>query len=313
MGWYNLVKHFKKYPADKAPLTVLDLFSGTGGFSLGLERAGLKTIAFCEIENYPTRVLNKNWPEVPVFPDVKELNGHEFKGSVDIVCGGFPCQDISFMGSGAGITGDRSGLWGEMCRVIRDVRPKYAIMENVSALLNRGLGDVLRDLAAIGYDAEWYCIPASALGAPHRRDRIWIVAYPADEQRWSGTDQGGDGGGIRVAAENRGCGFAETGSNENVANSTGVRLQGVRASRNEKPSPLVGKRLFNSYRNGGRKREWTSEPELGRVAYGVSNGVDRIKALGNAVVPQIPEMIGLAILRLEEDKKRAGRLKPALL
>ena len=298
-------------------MKVLDLFSGIGGFSLGLERAGMQTVGFCEFDKHAQSILKKHWPDAPIHNDVRLLDGRQLRGTIDVVCGGFPCQDLSSAGKQEGFDGDRSSLYVEMLRIISECRPRYAIFENVTGLLagdsGRWFAEFLYDLAAIGYDAEWYCIPASALGAPHRRDRIWIVAYPADEQRWSGTDQGGDGGGIRVAAENRGCGFAETGSNENVANSTGVRLQGVRASRNEKPSPLVGKRLFNSYRNGGRKREWTSEPELGRVAYGVSNGVDRIKALGNAVVPQIPEMIGLAILRLEEDKKRAGRLKPALL
>ena len=158
-------------------LTVLDLFSGIGGFSLGLERTGgFRTVAFCEIDPYCRKVLNKHWPEVPCYDDIRELRlPTEF---ADVVCGGFPCQDISTAGKGAGITGERSGLWVEMCRVIGEVRPRYAIVENVSALLGRGLGTVLGDLAQIGYDAEWHCIPASAVGAPHRRDRIWIVAYP---------------------------------------------------------------------------------------------------------------------------------------
>lgn len=161
-----------------AQLTVLDLFSGIGGFSLGLERTnGFKTIGFCEIEPYPRAVLAKHWPNVPCYTDVRTLTGIY----ADVICGGFPCQDISVAGKGAGLSGERSGLWFEFHRLIKEVRPKYAIIENVSALRSRGLDEVLRSLTEIGYDAEWHCIPASAVGAPHRRDRVWIVAYPPND------------------------------------------------------------------------------------------------------------------------------------
>ena len=156
-------------------LRVLDLFSGIGGFSLGLERTGgFETVAFCEIEEFPRRVLEKHWPEVPCHDDVRTLNVEP--GIADVVCGGFPCQDISNAGERAGISGERSGLYREMVRTIRVVRPRYAVMENVAALLHRGLGEVVGDLAEIGYDAEWHCLPAGHFGASHERDRIWIIA-----------------------------------------------------------------------------------------------------------------------------------------
>jgi DNA (cytosine-5)-methyltransferase 1 len=168
-------------------LRVLDLFSGIGGFSLGLERTGgFKTVAFCEIEPFPRRVLAKHWPEVPCYHDVRELTADQLAADgigIDVICGGFPCQDISFAGKGAGLAGERSGLWSEYARLIGELQPRYAIVENVSALLSRGLADVLGDLAALGYDAEWHCIPASAVGAPHRRDRIWIIAH-ANGSEW---------------------------------------------------------------------------------------------------------------------------------
>ena len=160
-------------------MRVLDLFSGIGGFSLGLERAGFETVAFCEIDKKCHKVLNKHWPDVPIFEDVCTLTKEllDERGiTVDVICGGFPCQDISLAGKGAGIEGERSGLWTEYARIISELRPKFVIVENVAALLSRGLDRVLGDLAEIGYDAEWHCIPASAVGAPHRRDRIWIVA-----------------------------------------------------------------------------------------------------------------------------------------
>ena len=164
---------------EKNPkLRVLDLFSGilVGGFSLGLERTGgFVTVAFCEIEPFPRKVLAKHWPGVPCYHDVTTA---EFVGPVDVVTAGFPCQDISFAGEGAGLTGSRSGLFWHVLRAVRMVgRPKL-VLENVAALLARGLGTVLGALAQIGYDTEWHCIPASYAGARQLRDRVWIVADP---------------------------------------------------------------------------------------------------------------------------------------
>lgn len=167
-------------------MRVLDLFSGIGGFSLGLERAGMKTVAFCEIEEYPCKVLTKHWPDIPIYNDVRELTYDRLRADgitgIDVITGGFPCQDISLAGKQAGIDGERSGLWSECARLLREIRPRYAIFENVTALISGERGKwferVLWDISQVGYDAEWHCIPASAVGAPHRRDRVWIICYP---------------------------------------------------------------------------------------------------------------------------------------
>lgn len=240
-------------------MNVLDLFSGIGGFSLGLERAGMKTVAFCEIEEFPRKVLAKHWPDVPIYEDVRELSRDRLESDgvarIDVICGGFPCQDISVAGKGAGLAGERSGLWTEFARLIGEIRPRYAIVENVAALLGRGLGEVLGDLAEIGYDAEWHCIPASYVGAPHRRDRVWIVAYPqreGREGRETARDNGKDWKKPRL---------------EQLAGCCGVS-----------------------------RRSWATEPAVGRVVDGLPSRVDRLKGLGNAVVPQIPELIGRAIM-----------------
>ena len=161
-------------------MRVLDLFSGIGGFALGLERAGMHTVAFCECEPFCQAVLRKHWPQVPIYDDVRNLTAVRLRTDgiePNVICGGFPCQDLSIAGKGA-------GLWREFARIIGEVRPRYVIVENVAALLGRGIARVLGDLAALGFDAEWHCIPACAVGAPHRRDRVWIIAYASSEGRW---------------------------------------------------------------------------------------------------------------------------------
>lgn len=156
-------------PAPGRKLRLLDLFSGIGGFSLGLERSGgFRTVAFCEIEPFPRRVLAKHWPGVPIYHDIRTLTADLLARDgigVDAICGGFPCQDISLAGKGAGIAGTRSGLWSEYARIVGELRPRVVVVENVTALLIRGLDRVLGDLAALGYDAQWHCIPASYVGA----------------------------------------------------------------------------------------------------------------------------------------------------
>jgi len=160
------------------PLTVGSLFSGIGGLELGLERAGFKVIWQCERDPYARKVLAKHWPNIPCYDDVRTLNASTVERP-DVLCGGFPCQDISSAGKGAGLAGERSGLWWEFFRLIRDLGPKYALLENVAALTYRGLGDILGYLSEIGYDTEWSELSACALGAPHVRRRLFIMAYPA--------------------------------------------------------------------------------------------------------------------------------------
>ena len=159
----------------------LSLFAGIGGFDLGLERAGWQCVGQVEIDQFCRRVLAKHWPNVVRFEDVREVTGELIRercGDVDAVVGGFPCQDISFAGGGLGLDGARSGLWRELYRIICELRPRIALMENVAALLTRGLGRVLADLASIRYDAEWSIVSACSMGLPHMRQRLFIVAYP---------------------------------------------------------------------------------------------------------------------------------------
>jgi DNA-cytosine methyltransferase len=426
---------------------VLDLFSGIGGFSLGLESTGgFETIAFCEVEKYPLEVLNKHWPNVPVYNDIKELTYEKLKEDnlvPDVITGGFPCQDISCAGKGKGIKAERSGLWSEMFRLIRDVRPTWAIIENVSTLRSKGLTLVLQNLSSIGYYAEWHCIPASAIGANHQRDRIWIVAHPYSKRdesfireeisRWkneatpnpkfSSRSERGDSLFNNISAEEVGNTDSEqvkllfnggsvegstkatpkgelhssdTGSNrpKDMANSnnTGNRTSkcgdmsedgtkthegqdGDTQSRSSRLSTEMAdsdsqrwgrghfegcadgeRKLLQGEQEGGKvgsetegccelrgvsQRDidmantsscqgdgyefdsgdgrpttqtlfgnrssvprtspwWEVEPSVGRVAHGIPKRVDRLKCLGNSVVPQIPQMIGYQILEIDK-------------
>lgn len=271
-------------------LKVLDLFSGIGGFSLGLERTGgFDTVAFCEIDPAARRVLKKHWPHVPIYGDVTQLKGSDV-GAVDVICGGFPCQDLSTAGKGAGLAGARSGLWFEYHRLIAETRPKWVLIENVSVLRARGLEQVLSGLTEIGYDAEWHCIPAAAVGASHRRDRVWIVAYPASVGRGEERPhsarcaEGAAAEGPERSGPLHGCSpvaHADGGQQEVERNDAGVgRLRELGA-------------LLS------RVGPWSVEPSMGRVADGIPGRMDRLKQLGNAVVPQIPELLGRAILCAE--------------
>ena len=309
---------------------ILDLFSGVGGFSLGLERTGgFDTVAFCEIDKKAQLVLKKHWPGVPIFDDIQKLNVDQLDKleiKPDVIVGGFPCQDISVAGEGAGLEGKRSGLWSEYARLISEIRPRYAIVENVSALLVRGVDRVLGELAEIGYDAEWHCIPASAVGAPHRRDRIWIMAYPNCTQR----ERGGVSSGISQEYAIIDSGSADGNPSKNVADTAsngreggGINSKGIRTPKGtvEGSSILADPERQRQPRQGASwdgfgstptilgeatkpldgsfKQVWSVEPTLGRVANGVPNRMDRLKQLGNAVVPQIPQLIGQAILDYE--------------
>lgn len=255
-------------PSGEHPLRVLSLFAGIGGFDLGLERTGgFRTVAFCEIDPFCQRVLAKHWPGVPCYDDVKTLTGERLSAdgiAVDCIVGGFPCQDISVAGRGEGIDGERSGLWSEFARLIGDLRPSYIIVENSPALLSRGFGRVLSDLASLGYDVQWHCIPAAYAGAAHRRDRVWLIAHP--------NEVGG------VSAQKR-----------------NLDWQILYQTQWPEIADAVGRCAW-----------WAPEPQLARVAHGLPNIVDRRGACGNAVVPQIPELIGRAILASLGEQREAA-------
>ncbi len=293
-------------------MKVLDLFSGIGGFSLGLERAGMQTIAFCEVDPVCRQVLRKHWPDVPIFEDVKTLSAKDIHETVDVICGGFPCQDISVAGNGLGLAGERSGLWYEYRRLIEEIRPRYVIIENVAALRSRGLDEVLRCLDALGYDAEWHCIPASSVGAPHQRDRVWIVAYSNNIRRGSAQDtesdhQGNDSGSPRshVTFESARSSALGTdirrGETEAMANAIGEGSQGRLHwwSNQERQGELGYLGRCRAMDGQPIENWWAVEPSVGRVANGISGRTHRLKQLGNAVVPQIPEVIGRALIAYE--------------
>jgi DNA (cytosine-5)-methyltransferase 1 len=330
----------------------LDLFSGIGGFALGLEWAGgYETVAFCEQDRKCRKVLKKHWPAVPQFIDIETLTYERLKKrgitQIDIITGGFPCQDISLVGKGAGIYGDRSGLWKEFARLIGEIRPRYAIVENVAALRGRGIDRVLRDLAAVRYDAEWYCIPASAVGAPHQRDRIWIIAYPSQNglqrQPWTGkskreneTSKGRQVAGgncqkttlsdpdkkrcnIGLASVSRNpsrnitCGSGGNGRAQDMANShkfnddTGRHGAGSLCRERSQPPEIQGSKReirhlesVEGISGGLQKIYWKdSKPPVCGMANGFPGRVDRLKQLGNSIVPQIAEIIGKAIMEYE--------------
>ena len=290
-----------------AKLKVLDLFSGIGGFSLGLENTGgFETVAFCEFDKHARKVLNKHWPEILIHEDVRTLDGKQYRRSVDVVCGGFPCQDVSVAGKKKGITdGERSNLYVEMLRIISECLPGYAIFENVTGLLagesGRWFAKFLYDLAEIGYDAQWHCISASYVGAPHHRDRIWIIAYPKHD-------------GQTTTKERQGLRKGNDGSEKRKKSASeleGLSLQGVftdsdmlRRERCIKISNCIKQQIWKlgSSITKRRNRFDLSEPGLCGTNDGVSGRSHRLKQLGNSVVPLIPELIGRAILKYEESK-----------
>lgn len=267
-------------------MTFGSLFAGIGGFDLGFERAGLVPKWQVEIDPFCRAVLAKHWPDVRRYEDVRTVGAHNLE-RVDVLCGGFPCQDISVAGRGAGIEGARSGLWAEFDRLIGELRPGFVVVENVSALLARGLGRVLGDLAARGYDAEWDCLPASAFGAPHQRDRIWIIADASTNRLQERGDV------ACVGAETQNGEFARREAHRMAASPIGAD-----AERGQQPlwRPAGRTRWFGE--SVPRHRDWplASQPVLGRGSDGLPNRLDRLKGLGNAVVPDITEWIGRRLM-----------------
>lgn len=257
-------------------LTIGSLFSGIGGLELGLERGighGAHTVWQVEKDPYCQRVLARHWPHTYIHEDVRDVgywpaqSGKLTRGNlqrVDVVCGGFPCQDISYAGLGAGLAGERSGLWHEFARIVREVGPRYVVVENVAALLVRGLGRVLGDLAACGYDAEWDCVPASAVGAPHRRDRVFVLAHDRGQRIQRGWTRPLH----RVPA------FSW--------------CEDVRGIEDLRSRPDLPPSLFRGSRDG------------------IPDWVDRLRALGNAVVPQVAEVVGRLIAEREAQNSEAA-------
>jgi DNA (cytosine-5)-methyltransferase 1 len=310
---------------------VLDLFSGIGGFSLGLERAGMETVAFCEYDKKCRQVLKKHWPDVPQYEDVRTLTKEQLDNDgitdIGLICGGYPCQPFSTAGKRQGEADDRA-LWKEYFRLVKEIRPTWVIAENVAGHISMGIDNVLADLEGEDYAVQTFVIPACAVGAYHRRDRVWIVANANElangqqhfnekkshnfkRENYDVADSTivqrnvGDFYGINDQQEKsrdksrRGCGENGSSRRENVADAERKRQQGQRINARSVNSEAFKVRQTNWINDSSEGRSkpgnWLLEPAVGRVANGVSGRVDRLKQLGNAVVPQIPEMIGRAI------------------
>jgi len=321
-------------------MKVLDLFSGIGGFSLGLEAAGFETAAFCEYDQEAQKVLRKNWPDVPIFSDVRTLTKQELQDNgiqnIGLICGGYPCQPFSLAGERRGAEDDRH-LWPEMFRLVQELRPTWVIGENVAGHINMGLDEVLTDLEAAGYTARTFVIPACAVDAHHRRDRVWTVAHsnsdsesdgPKHEQRMvenASSGSGRDSESVIGRQDNEAERSQDTNtitrSGENVANSE--RWASDSLSNNRSNKKVEGKQRQETRdfdRSSSRQNvadserqrrqgqgalgdvidsEAQAEPNVGRVANGVPRRSHRLKQLGNAVVPQVVEQIAKSIWRIE--------------
>ncbi len=260
-------------------MTFGSLFAGIGGMDLGLERAGMQCRWQVEIDPFCTNVLEKHWPEVKRYGDIRGVDGAELE-RVDLLVGGFPCQDLSVAGKRAGIDGERSGLWAEFARLIGELRPRYVLVENVSGLLaNEPMRRVLGDLSALGFDAEWDSVPAAAVGAPHIRERIWIFAH---------TRQGG--GLLQGRAHGEHLSFLRQGSD---------RTKGV----GSKDWKLIA--LVSGIRERSASDWWTRQSRVARTINGVPKELvqGRNGALGNAVVPQVAQWIGERIMKATEGSR----------
>ena len=320
-------------------MRVGSLFSGIGGFDLGLERAGYEIVWQVENDAYCRRVLAKHWPDVPCYGDIHDCGAHNLE-EVDVICGGFPCQPVSTAGKQRG-QDDERWLWPEFARILRELRPRYALVENVPGLLVRGMGDVLRDLAAAGYDAEWGRVSAASVGAPHLRKRVFLIAHlrgassgvpdavehkvrhirQRDGQQYdlSRASVAGHDGEEGVVADTdrerlQGRGSSEGRESERQAALGGSTSDSRGSSGDVADTDSGGREVFGvaqprgieGARRGvtdgcsedGRlkyatgREHWAVEPNVGRVAHGVSRRVDRLRALGNAIVPQVAEWVG---------------------
>lgn len=274
------------------PLTFGSLFAGIGGLDLGFERAGMQCKWQVEIDGYAQKVLAKHWPNVRRHDDVRTWPQPDTE-YVDCIVGGFPCQDISYAGKGAGLQGERSGLFYEVCRIVSEMGPRFVVLENVAALLTRGLGDVLGSLASLGYDAEWDCIPAAAVGAPHIRDRLFILANANSYNRKALR---ADKGKARAASRAR----TASKQSEVLANTNSWRFQEREEFDGQSHKERKAPQRDNALRCG-EFRDWEVEPAVGRVVDGIPSRVDRLRGLGNAVVPQVAEYIGRRVVAAARD------------
>jgi len=251
----------------------LALFAGAGGGILGGVLLGWRTVCAVELDAYAAGVLvarqnDGTLPPFPVWDDVRTFDGRPWRGAVDVVSGGFPCQDISCAGSGLGIDGERSGLWREMARIVGEVRPRHVLVENSPLLVRRGLAVVLGDLASLGYDASWMVLGASDVGAMHQRKRMWVVASDSHNNRHREQIQQ-----EQITRSKAEANHWSDGPTQSLADSDSEgKLQSERS--------LKKKRRW-SCDDGW----WSIEPDVGRVAYGMAHGLDRIRALGNGQVP----------------------------
>ena len=322
-------------------MTHLSLFSGIGGLDLAAEAAGFITVGQCEWADYPTKVLEKHWPDVPRWRDIRTMTGESFYEktglrTVDVISGGFPCQPFSQAGKQRGKEDDRY-LWPEMCRVIAELRPAWVLCENVPGIINLALDQVLLDLENLGYSAQAFVIPACGVDAPHKRDRVCIVAHANDKcaaVRRDGKlqDAGGDGA-ARADHGGREEGVSIRERREDESSATGM-VDGLRAAVYQQVDPdadthgLPGRGAESVLDSAERERErerdgsarlrrdaekpggqpfgedWLPEPELDRVVDGIPNRVDRIKSLGNAVVPQQFYPFFAAIAAVEAGRKK---------
>mgnify|MGYP003149411329 CR=1 FL=1 len=347
-------------------LSLLDLFSGIGGFSLGMEATKrINTVAFCEKDEYCRKVLKKHWSNTQQYIDIRDIDGTKI--SADIISGGFPCQPFSVAGKRKGTTDDRY-LWEEMLRVITEVKPRWVVGENVQGIINIDNGLVLRqvqtDLEAQGFQVQCFLIPASGIGAWHKRNRVWIMAHSdsnrySDEirrstrkkeelsqeyreinsksrkfsrtssiwktnnsyvsnsktlrnggrsseecrnEQWSFQPKEQKGSKVRSKAERRSSLSSTNPNKERIFSTKTTRNNG----KNEKKSSNEYiRRCSSTYRGKILQNYWATEPNVGRVAHGIPNRVDRIKSLGNSIVPQIAFEIGKAILAAEDDKEHS--------
>ena len=262
-------------------MKVVSLFSGGGLGDLGFVMAGCEIVAQVEIDEYCHKILALRYPDAKKFRDIRTVKGSDLP-ECDIITGGFPCQDISTAGRKAGITGSRSGLWGEFYRIIREVRPRYVVVENSPNLLRLGIGVVLGNLASIGYDSEWDCIPANCFNAPHKRNRLWVISYP-NSMRESQPK--------RLFKNVRG---RTINLREKVCDATSERLPNWTGGKVGQPKPLTEPKRSN----GEREIEY----DFCGVGHGVTNRVQRLKLLGNGQVPYCTKWIAERIIEYEADR-----------